>query len=141
SLREGALRAAVVVESDLPALGPAIVRALAALELLVVVDHVPGPLADAAHVLLPAATSYETDGVFVNRAGRAQAFAASAVAGEPVGRLVHDDLFPRQPRHAPPRGDVRPSWWTLEGLREAAAGQPAARTLEALRAELAARHP
>ena len=140
-LHAGALRALVVAEADLDRLGPDVMSALGQLELLVVLDHVPGPLADAAHVMLPAATSYEQDGMFVNRAGRAQAFAASDVAGDPVGRLVNETIFPRTVRRTAPRSDVRPAWWSLERLREAALGQPAARTLHALRADVAAGHP
>jgi NADH dehydrogenase/NADH:ubiquinone oxidoreductase subunit G len=137
ALFTGRVRAALVVESDLDALGEEVVRALTALELLVVIDHVPGPLVDAAHVLLPAATSYESDGVFVNRAGRAQAFAPANVAGEPVFRIIDGNgSFPRVPRSSPPFGDTRASWWALEQMRELVGGG-AARDLKGLRGELA----
>src|SRR5262249_21761917 len=118
-----------------------VVARLSSLELLIVLDHLPGALTSAAPLLLPAATGYESAGIFVNRAGRAQAFAAAAVAGEPVAHLVRGGAFPRQPRHAPPLSDPRPSWWALERIRAAAVGQPAARDLGRLRTDLARAHP
>ncbi|HET7225518.1 MAG TPA: molybdopterin-dependent oxidoreductase, partial [Candidatus Eisenbacteria bacterium] len=141
ALARGALRAAVVVESDLERLSPARVAQLAGLELLIVIDHAPGALVEAAHVLLPAATPYESDGTYVNRAGRAQAFVAARAPGESVRDMQHDELFPRRPRRVPPESDPRPAWWALERLREAALGQPAARTLPQLRGDLALGHP
>jgi NADH-quinone oxidoreductase subunit G len=134
------IRAAVVVESDLDRLGADRLRRLAELELLVVLDHVNGTLTDAAHVLLPAATSYESAGIFVNRAGRAQAFAPLDVAGDPVGARIRDERFPREPRLHAPRGDVRPSWWALEQVRAAVTGEPA-RDLRRAREALASSHP
>ena len=139
-LRDGKFRAAVVVESDLDRLGPEIVKALARLELLVVVDHVRGPLTDAAHVFLPSATTYESAGIYVNRAGRAQAFAPMDVAGDNVRERIHDGRFPREPRLHAPRGDVRPAWWALERLRAAATGAEP-RGLASVRADLASSHP
>src|SRR5206468_4281502 len=75
-------------------------------------------LASSASVFLPTATPYESNGMFVNRAGRAQAFAPARVPGRSVNELIHDETFPRTPRLAPPDAAARPAWWALELLRE-----------------------
>jgi NADH-quinone oxidoreductase subunit G len=77
-LESGAIKAAVVVESEISAWGPRVRPALENLERLVVLDYLPGPLASRAHVFLPTTTTYESNGMFVNRAGRVQAFAQAA---------------------------------------------------------------
>jgi len=143
-LRAGTLSAVVLAEADLADLGSDVLEALGKLELLVVADYLAGSTAQRATVLLPTTVTYESDGTFVNRAGRAQAFEQDASPGIAVGRLIaHQngkDDFPRKPSRIPPGGDLRPAWWVLEQLRQWAVGKPAARSFEAVRATIAAEH-
>jgi NADH-quinone oxidoreductase subunit G len=67
---------------------PELLLALKKLEYLVVQDLRPGPLTDAAHVVLPGATFAEKDGVFINSRRRAQLL-RRAIDPLPQG---HDDL-------------------------------------------------
>jgi NADH-quinone oxidoreductase subunit G len=136
AIESGEIRAAVLVESDLADLRPWIAEALGRLELLVVLDHVNHAAAAAAHVLLPTTATYESEGIFVNRAGRAQAFRPSRTPGVPVPALIRNETFPRQAALAPPESDARVAWWALERLRESAVGTPP-RDLRRIRFELA----
>jgi NADH-quinone oxidoreductase subunit G len=136
-IEHGAIKAALVVESDLDDLGEQVRAALARLELLVLADHVSHELAGSAHAVLPTTTTYESEGIYVNRAGRIQAFAAAAVAGVPVTRLIQHETFPRQPRLDPPGGEARAAWWVLEQLRPWSGGAPRPRSLLGLRQSLA----
>src|SRR6185436_9415077 len=91
-------------------------------------------------VLLPATATYESHGAYVNRAGRAQAFAPARTPGLSVIQLIEPDGdFPRAYRPMAPESDARPSAWVLEQIRERVQARPAARTIDALRAELASR--
>ena len=140
-LEAGKLRALVLVESDASEWSVRAREALGKLELLIVLDYLPGSLASSASMFLPTATPYESNGMFVNRAGRAQAFAPARVPGRSVNELIHDETFPRTPRLAPPDAAARPAWWALELLREYSVGKPAARSLAELRGALARSHP
>jgi NADH-quinone oxidoreductase subunit G len=135
-LESGRLRALVVVESELAAWGAAAHHALGKLELLVVLGYLPGALSEAAHIFFPTAVTYESNGIYVNRAGRAQAFAQARVPSASVEELISHEKFPRTPRLAPPASEARPGWWALEALRELSVGKPTARTLPQLRAVL-----
>ncbi len=135
-IERGEVRAAVLVESDLADLGPAVLDSLGRLELLVVADHVRSELCSLAHAVLPTTANYESEGLFVSRAGRIQAFISARVPGVPVTRLIENETFPRQPRPVPPQSEARPAWWALERLREWAIGRPPPRDLAALRQAL-----
>jgi NADH-quinone oxidoreductase subunit G len=135
------VRAAVLVESDLADLRPWVLAALARLQLLVVLDYVDHPALAAARVVLPTTATYECEGLYVNRAGRAQAFRAARAPGLAVPALIRGESFPREPARTPPQGAARPAWWALERLRELAVGQPPARELRAIRLDLARRDP
>jgi len=141
ALESGELRAIVLVECE-PSSWPARARqALGSLELCVALDYLAGPIAEQAHVLLPTTATYESDGAYVNRAGRVQAFAQARVPGLPVQALIQNESFPRQPRRSPPEGDARAAWRVVEALHEHAAGKPIARTLSDIRDELARSAP
>ncbi len=140
-LLAGHLRGALLVECDLERAGTRALSALRELDCLVVLDYLAGPLVDAAHVVLPARTTYESSGTYVNREGRAQAFTGALVPGEPVRALLHDGSFPRHPLPAPPRGNSWPAWRALEELRAWAVGGPAARERPEILGALAASHP
>src|SRR5439155_1089906 len=75
-------------------------------------------------------------GIYVNRAGRAQAFTRACPPGRSVEEMIERETFPRTPRLTPPDGSARPAWWALEQLRERALGAPPARGLAELRSAL-----
>ncbi len=140
-LEAGKLQAMVLVECETSAWTPAQVEALKQLPLCVVLDYLPGPLHQAAGMFLPTEATYETDGSYVNRAGRLQAFARSRRIGVPVRADFQGSSFPRDYAVEPPLGDVRVAWRVLEQLRQAALGKAEARTLAELRAHIARTRP
>jgi NADH-quinone oxidoreductase subunit G len=140
-LEAGRIRALVAVECDPAEWGSGAREALRKLELLVTLDHLPGPLADAAQVFLPTTATYESQGIFVNRAGRAQAFVPDRAPALSVIEMIDHATFPRTPRLAAPAGSARPAWWVLEMLRDRALGKPEARDVAGVRIALAMRQP
>jgi NADH-quinone oxidoreductase subunit G len=139
-LAAGKLRAMVLVEGTTAEWPREAREALAKLEMLVVLDYLPG-LGNAAHVMLPTSVTYESSGIYVNRAGRAQAFAPARAPGLSVEELISHETFPRDPRLTPPAGAARPAWWALEAMRERALGRPQARSLTGVRVGLSQRGP
>ncbi len=139
-LEAGKLRALVVAEAELDALSREMKAALSKLELLIVLDYLNGTLLEHANVFLPTTAPYESESIYVNRAGRAQATAPARAPGLSVIELIDHETFPRQARRAPPEGDARPAWWALEMLRERAVGQPTARRLGEIRDGLRRSH-
>jgi len=135
-LESGAFQAAVVVESETSSWSPRARQALEQLPLLVVLDHLPGPLVDRAKAFFPTTVTYESNGTYVNRAGRMQEFAAVRLPGRSAIEEIHDHEFRRTYQPMPTDGDAHDAWWVLEALREHAAAQPA-RGLVALRSALA----
>ncbi len=138
-IERGGIHAAVLVESDLDDLSPALRAALARLELLVVADYMHHALTDRARVVLPTTSVYESHGTFVNRAGRMQGFAPAQPVGLPIVRRIEDEKFPRDPHSSPPGGEALPAWTVLERLRSWTGGAGDERELGALRAALARR--
>src|SRR6185503_7533293 len=137
----GKLKALVLVEGGVAEWPREAREALAKLELFVVMDYLSGPLSDMAPVMMPTTVTYESSGIYVNRAGRAQAFVPDRVPGLSVEEMIVDETFPRGPRLAPPESDARPAWWALEMLRERAIGKPTARSLTAIRVALGQENP
>lgn len=139
-LEAGKIRAAVILESDLSGWPEKAREALAKLDLLVVADHLASPWVATAHVFIPTTTTYESHGIYVNRAGRAQGFAPARVPGASVVELIDHNSFPRTPRFDPPQGGAQPAWRVPEALREQLAGKRAHDAYE-LRAILADSKP
>ncbi len=140
-LEAGSYQVAVVVESEWSEWSPRARQALENLPLLVVLDYLAGPLADKAKVFLPTSATYESNGIYVNRAGRMQGFAAVRVPGRSTIDEIRDQSFSRVYRRQPPDGDARMAWEVLESLRVHASGKLAIRDLAALREALATSHP
>jgi NADH-quinone oxidoreductase subunit G len=88
-IRDGSIKSLVVFGEDV--IEPEL---LAKLELLVVIDILPGKATQAAHFVLPATTFAETRGTFINAKGRLQRLNAAI----------------------PPVGHSRPGWQILAGL-------------------------
>ena len=126
-IESGAIRALVLAESDAAWRFPdqeRLERALARLELLVVLDHVASPLTDAAHVFLPTGTVYESGGVFINNAGRAQRAPTAMRGGTPISQTGQGDHPPRIFRETIPGGRQEAAWMLVTRLAAAAAGEP-----------------
>jgi NADH dehydrogenase/NADH:ubiquinone oxidoreductase subunit G len=139
-LEAGSLQAAVVVESETSSWSPRARQALEQLPLLIVLDHLPGPLVERAKAFFPTTVTYESNGTYVNRAGRMQAFAAVRLPGRSAIEEIHDHQFRRTYQPLPTDGDAHNAWWVLEALREHASGRPA-RDLATLRQAIAEAMP
>ena len=140
-LAQGKLRAALLVECETGAWDAKATAALGSLDRLVVLDYLAGALHGAASVFLPTTPTYESEGTYVNRAGRLQAFARAKSPGLPVSQQINGTSFARQYRVAPVLGDVRMAWQVLEQLREQTIGKPESRDLSTVRSGLARTNP
>jgi NADH-quinone oxidoreductase subunit G len=87
--------------------------AFAKLDFIVVLDYINSQAVQLAHIFLPTATVYETDGVFVNQEGRAQLARHVLQGGIPVAQVGGGDHPPRQYDTGIPGKDSRPAWLTL----------------------------
>jgi NADH-quinone oxidoreductase subunit G len=139
-LEAGAFQAAVVVESEWSSWSPRARQALEQLPLLIVLDYLAGPLAEKARAFFPTDATYESNGTFVNRAGRLQGFAAVRVPGRSAIEEIHDHAFRRTYQRQVNEGGARMAWEVLEALREHASGKPVARNLGAVREAIAGSH-
>jgi len=109
--------------------------ALAQLELLVVLDAVPGQAGLRAAIFLPTMVAAESAGSYVNQEGRMLAFAAAYAPGIPISVTGGGDHPPRSFRTDTPGDEPRPAWQLLAVL---AGLEP---ELEAVRAVLVAADP
>jgi NADH-quinone oxidoreductase subunit G len=110
ALAGGTIKGIIALEADLPAeLSPGI-RVLAA------ADWLPTPLLERAEVILPVTSWVEMDGTYINNEGRAQRFKQVMRPGLPVSGLTPELHPPRIHRHAPPGGDMLPSWEVVSEL-------------------------
>jgi len=108
----GRIKALILVENDplwyFP--DPARVeRALAALELLVVVDYLASSVGEMADLFLPSTTVFETGGMFINQEGRVQRALPGFAAGSPVLETGGGGHPPRTFRHDVPGGSAQPA--------------------------------
>ncbi len=90
--------------------------ALARLELLAVLDCVPGPAGHRAAILLPTTVVAESDGCFVNQEGRLLAFARVFDPGLPIRVTGAGDHPPRSFRTDTPGDQPHPAWAILAAL-------------------------
>jgi NADH-quinone oxidoreductase subunit G len=88
-------------------------RALEKLDLLVVMDYVNSEVAQKANIFLPAATLYETGGIYISQEGRAQAVGPAYRGGVPIVQTGAGDHPPRIYDSQIPGGDVRAAWQML----------------------------
>ena len=139
-LETGAFQAVVVVESEWSSWSPRARQALDQVPLLIVLDYLAGPLADKAKVFFPTSATYESNGTYVNRAGRMQGFAAVRVPGFSAIEEIQDHSFRRTYQRDVAEGGARMAWWVIDSLREHTVGSPAVRDFDGLRAALAASH-
>jgi len=144
AIESGQVKALILVESDLCQRFPdqaRLDRALAQLELLVVLDYAASPAVAAAHVFLPTATVYEAGGLFINNEGRAQRAQIAMRGGTPISQTGQGDHPPRVFRIDIPGAGPRPAGDLLGDLAAALIGAPDANAAASPLADLAETHP
>ena len=120
-IENGAVRALVVVETDLWATFPdraRLQRALKRLDHLVVMDYVDSPLNREAHCFIPTRTIYEAGGHWVNQEGRLQAAMPVMRGGEPIAVAGGGDHPPRVFDRRIPGDSPVDAWAVLASLTE-----------------------
>jgi NADH-quinone oxidoreductase subunit G len=110
-IEQGAIKALVLVEADPFASFPdeaRLTRALEHLELLLVLDYLPSPALNRAHVALPTLTLFErTPAAFVNQEGRVQQAPPVHFGGVPIALISPEAHPPRTYLNYVPGGDPR----------------------------------
>jgi len=120
-IEQGTVQALILVESDLYWRFPdrrRLEKALAKLELLVVMDYLNSAAAQKAHIFLPTTTLYETGGVFINQEGRVQTALQAHRGGIPIVQTGAGDHPPRVYGAALSGSEARISWKLLAELAE-----------------------
>jgi NADH-quinone oxidoreductase subunit G len=108
----GEVQALVLVENDPVATFPdraLLERALARIELLVVLDYLDTAVSRRAHVFLPTQVLYESGAVFINQEGRVQRSARAFAGGTPVLETGGGDHPPRVYGAGLPGADPQPA--------------------------------
>jgi len=125
SIESGMVKALVLVDGDLTWRFPdqtRLTKALAQLDLLVVLDYLTSPAAETAHVFLPTATVYESGGVFINNAGRAQQAPVAMRGGSPIAQTGQGGHPPRVFEQMVPGGGQPAAWALIRELSALSAG-------------------
>ncbi len=108
AIEKGTVKALILIECDplrnFPDRGR-LERALASLDLLVVLDYLNTRATQRAHIFLPTTTVYEAGGLFVNQEGRMQAASSSYCGGLSVAQTGGGDHPPRDYGAAMPGAD------------------------------------
>ncbi len=119
AIERGEVKALIVVESDPFRQFPdrsRLEQALAKLEFLLVLDYVPSPLTERAHIMLPTLTMFETGSSFINQEGRIQFAQPVYHGGTPVSQVSGGGHPPRSYAEDPSGGEAKPAWEILLGL-------------------------
>jgi len=120
----GEVQALVLVENDPFATFPdreLLERALAKIELLIVLDYLDTFVSRRAHVFLPTQVLYESGGIFINHEGRTQYSAPAFAGGAPILETGGGDHPPRVYGAGLPGADPLPAGQIMARL----AGEPA----------------
>ena len=126
AIERGEVKALIVVECDPLELFPdrlRLERALARLELLLVIDYVPSPTVQLAHIMLPALSVFETGASFINQEGRLQFAQPVYHGGTPVSQASGGGHPPRVYTGEFPGGEPKPAWQLLTDLAGAQSGE------------------
>ena len=122
AIENGEIHALLIAESNpvrwFPDRGR-IRNAFKKLKLLVVLDYLPTPVLDMAHILLPTQTHFETPAVFMNQEGRMQQASPLHCNGMPLSQLTAGKHPPREFRHDIPGADTKPAWQILLEIKAA----------------------
>ena len=118
-LESGRVKMLVCLETD-PLLeapqGERFAGALAKLAELVVFDYLPTPLSVHASLFLPTCPPVETEGTFINNAGRMQRFARVIEPGVPIAQTGAGSHPPREFSLQAPGSEPQPAWQQLQWL-------------------------
>jgi len=118
-IETGSIKALLIVEWDpLTAFADRgrVQRALDALDLLIVLDHIDSAVAAKAHILLPTATIYESGGLFINQEGRLQQAKAAYKGGISILKTGERSHPPRVYSTDIPGNSPCPAWHWLGQL-------------------------
>jgi NADH-quinone oxidoreductase subunit G len=91
-------------------------ESLKKLDLLIVLDYLPTLSAERAHVLLPTATLFETESLWINHEGRLQKTSAVHGGGVPIHQVSGGSHPPRVFESHIPGGEVKPAAAALADL-------------------------
>ncbi len=119
NIENGAIRGLILVESNPLWQFPnrrRLEQALQQLELLVVMDYVNSEVAQKADIFLPTATLYETESVYINQEGRAQALKPANRGGIPIARAGDGGHPPRVYGAGIPGAESQAAWQILANL-------------------------
>ena len=120
ALEQGEVKALLAVESDPLFNCPdraRLERALDRLNLLVVLDHLPSPLVERAHIFLPTTNLFEaTGGSLINQEGRLQRAQPVEEPGTPIAQIGGGAHPPRVYSLEAPGGDPRPADQLLDEM-------------------------
>jgi NADH-quinone oxidoreductase subunit G len=116
---KGDIKALLMVEAD-PFSGfpdqQRMIESIKRLDLLILMDYLPTPSAEKAHILLPTATLFETDSCWVNHEGRLQKGSAVHRGGVPIRQVSGGTHPPRLFEAHAPGHEVKPSPLALAEL-------------------------
>ncbi len=119
AVEQGKIKALLMIENDpfgsFPDLSR-LNRALDKLDFLVVLDYLPSRAVERAHVVLPTATVFETDGRYINQEGRIQKAWAVHRAGTSLSRTGEGGHPPRHHLDHVPGGGVMAAGEVLKDL-------------------------
>ena len=122
AIESGKVKALLLVESDpflaFPDQGR-LEKAIANLELFLVMDYLPSKAAHVAHIFLPTRTLFEMEASFINQEGRAQFAPPAHCGGIPVSQINAGNHPPRHYGGEIPGGEPRPAWQILAELANA----------------------
>lgn len=131
AIERGAVRALVLVENDPFLLYPdreRLERAFQRLDLLLVLDYLPSPSVERAHIVLPTTTVFEHGpSCFVNQEGRLQSASPVHKEGTPIQQLTGGNHPPRTYSGDIPGGEPRPASELLQALASRISGPGTAR--------------
>lgn len=119
AIERGEVKALIAVEADPFERFPdrsRLDQALAKLELLLVLDYVPSPMVQQAHIFLPTSTLFETGSTFINQEGRIQMAQPVYHGGMPVSQVSGGGHPPRVYAGGLPGGEPKPAWQLLIDL-------------------------
>jgi NADH-quinone oxidoreductase subunit G len=131
AIERGEVKALIVVESDPFWQFPDRARleqALGKLEFLLVLDYVPSPITQQAHIFLPTSTLFESVSSFINQEGRIQMAHPVYHGGTPLSQVSGGTHPPRDYTGDLPGGGPKPAWQILTDLADALSleGEPGA---------------
>jgi NADH-quinone oxidoreductase subunit G len=121
-IERGTIKGLMVVENDPFARFPdrrRLEEALDRLELLMVMDYLPSPTVQRAHILIPTSTLFEKQASFINQEGRLQMAEPTHGGGTPIEQIGRGDHPPRVYGTGIPGGDPLPAWKVLAELAAA----------------------